>query len=456
VKRASSRGHELSTHQDEVQASTSLQQPPAPSQGNENEDCDTTSNDTSSGTAASSVADGTDNTADSTHVVRVKQEDTTTNDNTQQQQVSIKQEQDNTYNNNEDNDEEEGEDELVNTDDVANEALNVLLGLDVGSLLSPDLKSKIMKVQDLCGNNDDAPSLQQQISAMKEIIQEKDGIIKDIQDKNNILKDQLAASESERTNGMIQGQEGALVASDSSTKPSTKEQTSPSVLSDESDAIIASNSAGNTSVNGGSSSEDESNLKPAANPLIGSNVQVQSGKHKGMFGKVLSDKLGWVKIEPEYKLGSVKMKPVDVPELNVRIENCKLVNDGKADINVIEQYFAERTRQMMEVIQPDQIYVLEEEDDGSIVAGKGPNGGADELIDSENDDEITRMQARIAKSRKASNYESDKGEDVSDKERVAAAIEAVNTKYGVGLKRQKMLESSGHRGVTWTPQGHCK
>ena len=80
MKRASSRGHELSTHQDEVQASTSLQQPPAPSQGIDNEDCDTTSNDnTSSDTAASAATDGTDNTTDSTHVVRVKQEDTTAN-----------------------------------------------------------------------------------------------------------------------------------------------------------------------------------------------------------------------------------------------------------------------------------------------------------------------------------------------------------------------------------------
>lgn len=387
MKRASSRGHELSTHQDEVQASTSLQQPPAPSQGIDNEDCDTTSNDnTSSDTAASAATDGTDNTTDSTHVVRVKQEDTTTtNDNTQQ--VSIKQEpmEDNTNTN---NNEEEDNDELVNSDEKASCALKVLLDLDAGSLTCANLREKIIKVQEVC--NSDAPSLQQQISTMKEEI-------KDLQDKNILLKKQLAASESERMNGMmLQVKEGALEASasDSSAKSTTKEQISPSILSDESDAIIASNSTGNTSSNSSSSSsEDESNLKPAANPLIGSNVQVQLGKYKGTFGKVLSDRLGWVKIKPEYKLESVKIKPIGVPELNVRIENCKLVNDGKADIDAIKRYFVERTRQMMEVIQPEELDLLEgdsedeEEDEGSIVAGRGPNGGAEELVDSDVDNE---------------------------------------------------------------------
>lgn len=142
MKRASSRGHELSTHQDEVQASTSLQQHYPPSQGNENEDRDNTSNEnTSSDTATSTSTDGTDNTTNSTHVVRVKQEVTTTNDNTQQ--VRIKQEpmedNDNTNNNNEDND------ELVNSDEKASCALKVLLDLDVGSLTSAKLKEKIIK-----------------------------------------------------------------------------------------------------------------------------------------------------------------------------------------------------------------------------------------------------------------------------------------------------------------------
>jgi len=336
--------HEISTHQDEVQG-VSLQQQLAPSQGNENEDRDTTSSDTSSSdTAASAAADGTDNTTDSTHVVRVKQEDTTTtNDNTQQ--VSIKQEpmeDDNNTNNNNEGD----NDELVNSDEKASCALKVLLDLDAGSLACANLREKIMKVQEVC--NSDAPSLQQQISSMKDEIKQKDGIIKDTQDKNNTLKEQIAEIERVKV-------QGALVACDSSTKSTTKEQTSPSVLSDESDAIIANTSAGNTSSNSSSSSEDESNLKPAANPLIGSNVQVQSGKYKGAFGKVLSDRLGWVKIKPEYKLGSVKIKPIGVPELNVRIENCKLVNDGKADIAAIKRYFEERTRQMMEVIQPEEL-----------------------------------------------------------------------------------------------------
>jgi len=532
VKRASSRGHELSTHQDEVQASTSLQQPPAPSQGNENEDCDTTSNDN---TAASSAADGTDNTTDSTHVVRVKQEDTTTNDNTQQQQVSIKQEPMEEDNTNTNNNEEEDNDELVNIDEKASCALKVLLDLDAGSLLCDDLKSKIMKVQEVCSS--DAPSLQQQLSAMEEEIKRKNKVIKDMKYTNNILTEQMTDIERVKV-------QGALVTADSSTKSTTKEQTSPSVLSDESDAFantsaIASSSTGNSLPNSSSSSsEDESNLKPAANPLIGSNVQVQSGKHKGAFGKVLSDRLGWIKIKPEYKLGWVKIKPSGVPELNVRIENCKLVNDGKADIDAIKRYFVERTRQMMEVIQPEELDLLEgdsedeEEDEGSIVAGRGPNGGAEELVDSdvdnEDDDALEKQRvtakkypyihqrasgkwnaqvyyagkarfigyfctqetallaqeaasevlknvtdttdietidknvvmARIAASRKVCHDEvpssSNKSEDVSDKRRVTAAIEAVNTKYGVGLKRQKMLESSGHRGVTWTPQGVCK
>ena len=433
--------HELSTHQDEVQQS-SLQQPPAPSQGNENEEGRETGNDTTgSDTATSDATDGTDNTTTSTQV-RVKQEDTTTNNTPQARTKQEPMEDNNNTNNN-----EEDNDELVNSDEKASCALNVLLDLDVGSLSSPDLKSKIMKVQEVC--NSDAPSLQQQLSAMKEEIKQKNGIIKDIQDKNNIFKEQIERMK-------VQG----VVTADSSTKSTTKEQTSPSVLSDESDAIantsaIASSSSGNASSNGNSSSEDESNLKPAANPLIGSNVQVQLGKYKGVTGKVVSDVGGWLKIKPF----------VDILELNVRIENCKLVHDKQADIAAIKQYFNERThpRQMIEGDSEDEEEddaVDEEEDDGSIVAGRGPNGGADELIDSEDDNDITRMQARIAKSRKASNYgedkldedpfNSDKSEDVSDKGRVAAAIEAVNTKYGVGLKIQKMLESSGHRGVTWT------
>ena len=363
--------HEISTHQAEVQASTSLQQPPAPSQGIDN-NRDTTGNDnTSSDTAAPSSTDSTDNTTDSTHVVRVKQEDTTANNSNTTlriKQEPMEEDNNNTNNNQEDND------ELVNSDEKASCALKVLLDLDAGSLTSANLKEKIIKVQEIC--NSDAPSLQQQLSAMKEEIKRKNKVIKDMKYTNNILTEQMTEIERVKV-------QGALVASDSSTKSTTKEQTSPSVLSDEGTSAIGSNSTGSILSNS-SSSEDESNLKPAANPLIGSNVQVQSGKHKGLIGKVVSDVGGWLKIKPF----------VDIPELNVRVENCNLVNDGKADIDVIKRYFEERTprpRQMMKVIQPDQLHLLEEqeieEEDGSIVAGRRPNGSAEELIDSEDDNE---------------------------------------------------------------------
>ena len=72
---------------------------------------------------------------------------------------------------------------------------------------------------------------------------------------------------------------------------------------------------------------NESDSKPTANPLIGSTMYVYSGPNKGYMGKLKSEPFkGWMTIDYH----------------KVRQGDCKLVDDGKANLEAIKKYFTER------------------------------------------------------------------------------------------------------------------
>jgi len=114
---------------------------------------------------------------------------------------------------------------------------------------------------------------------------------------------------------------------------STKEDIKANIVLARKAVLQISNCTLNGDLDEDPSGSDESPTTDDNNPLIGSTIQVCSGKYRGLSGKLLSESTSWLKI--------------DNPNIttNVQRSNCQIVDDGKADLKAIEQFCKDKGRQ---------------------------------------------------------------------------------------------------------------
>ena len=192
----------------------------------------------------------------------------------------------------------------LNSDDAVSSALQVITQIDVDTLSCENLREKVIKVQALCNtmNNENYSNAN---STASTFLQSTTQHTRDDDDTDTAV-------------------------SVSNSRPASPRKISSG---DESSAAITMNN----------DNDNDSNKKLAANPLIGATIHVYSGKHRGLSGKLISQSRGWLLLDnPDIGTG-------------VRFGHCKLVDDGKADINAIKIYCSRGNRHMLPIIKPDQL-----------------------------------------------------------------------------------------------------